>query len=142
MLSPVVARPPRVPRARNLRSCGSCVGARYRRFRAADGTSRPLPARRSPGLVPCPPRRLHPTVPSAPFELRNSGDRSWRIPMGKINLARVFLGGLLAGLIINIFEYVLNGVVFASQWDTFMKALEIGRATRLNSSHTVDLVCR
>jgi hypothetical protein len=33
--------------------------------------------------------------------------------MGKINLARVFLGGLLAGLIINIFEYVLNGVVFA-----------------------------
>jgi hypothetical protein len=48
--------------------------------------------------------------------------------MGKINLARVFLGGLLAGLIINIFEYVLNGVVFASQWDAFMKAL--GREMR------------
>ena len=48
--------------------------------------------------------------------------------MGKINLARVFLGGLLAGLIINIFEYVLNGVVFASQWDAFMKAL--GRQMR------------
>src|SRR6266446_3714944 len=31
--------------------------------------------------------------------------------MGKINLARVILGGLLAGLILNIFEYVLNGVV-------------------------------
>ena len=43
--------------------------------------------------------------------------------MGKINLARVFLGGLLAGLILNIFEYVLNGVVFASQWDAFEKAL-------------------
>jgi len=43
--------------------------------------------------------------------------------MGKINLARVILGGLVAGLIINIFEYVLNGVVYASQWDAFMKML-------------------
>src|SRR5438445_13666302 len=51
--------------------------------------------------------------------------------MGKINLARVFLGGLLAGLIINIFEYVLNGVVFASQWDAYMKAL--GRQMRPNA---------
>jgi hypothetical protein len=48
--------------------------------------------------------------------------------MGKTNIARVLLGGLLAGLIINIFEYVLNGVVFASQWDAFEKAL--GRQMR------------
>jgi hypothetical protein len=48
--------------------------------------------------------------------------------MGKINLARVFLGGLLAGLILNIFESVLNGVVFASQWDAYMKIL--GRQMR------------
>lgn len=48
--------------------------------------------------------------------------------MGKINLARVFLGGLLAGLILNIFEYVLNGVVFASQWNDFEKML--GRQMR------------
>jgi hypothetical protein len=48
--------------------------------------------------------------------------------MGKINLARVFLGGLLAGLIINIFEYILNGIVFASQWDAYMRAL--GRQMR------------
>jgi hypothetical protein len=48
--------------------------------------------------------------------------------MGKINFARVFLGGLLAGLILNIFEYVLNGVVFASQWDAYMKVL--GRQMR------------
>lgn len=48
--------------------------------------------------------------------------------MGKINLARVFLGGLLAGLILNIFEYVLNGLVFASQWNDFEKAL--GRQMR------------
>ena len=48
--------------------------------------------------------------------------------MGKINTGRVILGGLLAGLIINIFEYVLNGVVFRSQWDAFMKGL--GRQMR------------
>jgi hypothetical protein len=34
--------------------------------------------------------------------------------MGKTNVARVLLGGLLAGLVLNIFEYVLNGVVYAS----------------------------
>ncbi len=43
--------------------------------------------------------------------------------MGKINWARVLLGGLLAGLIINIFEYVTNGVVLAAAWDAAMKAL-------------------
>ena len=43
--------------------------------------------------------------------------------MGKINWARVLLGGLLAGLIINIFEYVTNGVVLAADWDAAMKAL-------------------
>ena len=48
--------------------------------------------------------------------------------MGRINLARVFLGGLLAGLILNIFEYVMNGVVFASQWNDFEKVL--GRQMR------------
>lgn len=51
--------------------------------------------------------------------------------MGKTNLGRVILGGLLAGLILNIFESVLNGVVFASQWDAYMKAL--GRQMRPNA---------
>lgn len=48
--------------------------------------------------------------------------------MGKTNKARVILGGLLAGLILNIFEYVLNGVVFGPQWDAFEKG--IGRQMR------------
>lgn len=43
--------------------------------------------------------------------------------MGKINIARVLLGGLLAGFIINLFEYVTNGVVFAAQWDAYEKAV-------------------
>jgi hypothetical protein len=48
--------------------------------------------------------------------------------MGKINMARVLLGGLLAGLILNLFEYVTNDVVFATQWDAYEKAL--GRQMR------------
>ncbi len=43
--------------------------------------------------------------------------------MAKINWGRVFLGGLLAGLVINIFEYVTNGVVLAADWDAAMRAL-------------------
>ena len=35
----------------------------------------------------------------------------------------VLLGGLLAGFIINIFEYVTNGMVLAADWDAAMKAL-------------------
>jgi hypothetical protein len=40
--------------------------------------------------------------------------------MSNINTGRVVLGGLLAGLVLNIGEYVLNGVVLASQMKDFM----------------------
>ncbi len=43
--------------------------------------------------------------------------------MGKINWNRVILGGLVAGLIINIFEFVLNGVVLAKDWEAAVLAL-------------------
>jgi hypothetical protein len=43
--------------------------------------------------------------------------------MSKINWVRVLLGGLLAGVIINIFEYVTNDVLLAHQWGAVMKAL-------------------
>ncbi len=43
--------------------------------------------------------------------------------MGRINLGRVLLGGLLAGLIINIGETVLNAFVLAQLWDYALKAL-------------------
>jgi len=36
--------------------------------------------------------------------------------MSKINWARVFLGGLLTGVIINVFEFVTNGVFLAAEW--------------------------
>jgi len=43
--------------------------------------------------------------------------------MGKINLGRVIVGGLAAGIIINAFEFVLNGVVLVDQWPELMKAI-------------------
>ena len=43
--------------------------------------------------------------------------------MGKINWTRVILGGLVAGVIINIFEYVLNGVILAKDMEAALRAL-------------------
>ena len=51
--------------------------------------------------------------------------------MGRINWGRVFVGGLVAGLIINVFEYVTNGVVLAANWDAPMKALGRHLPTRI-----------
>jgi hypothetical protein len=43
--------------------------------------------------------------------------------MGRINLGRVLVGGLVAGLIINIGEFILNGVILAEEMNTAMAAL-------------------
>jgi hypothetical protein len=43
--------------------------------------------------------------------------------MSSINWTRVILGGLLAGVVINVFESVLNGVVLAKDWEAAMGAL-------------------
>ena len=43
--------------------------------------------------------------------------------MGRINLGRVVIGGLLAGFIINIGEFILNGVLLAEQMAAAMTAL-------------------
>jgi len=40
--------------------------------------------------------------------------------MGSINFTRMLLGGLLAGLVLNIGEYILNELVLAAQWSAFM----------------------
>ena len=39
--------------------------------------------------------------------------------MGKINFGRVILGGLLAGLILNIGEFLYNGVLLADEMKAF-----------------------
>ena len=43
--------------------------------------------------------------------------------MGKINLGRVVLGGIVAGIIVNAFEFVLNGVLLAKQWPDLMASI-------------------
>lgn len=43
--------------------------------------------------------------------------------MGKINLGRVVIGGLVAGIVINLFEFLLNGVILDAQWSELMKSI-------------------
>ena len=43
--------------------------------------------------------------------------------MGQINLGRVIIGGLLAGLIINVGEFILNGLLLEEQMNAAMAAL-------------------
>ncbi len=43
--------------------------------------------------------------------------------MNKINWNRVLLGGLLAGVIINCFEFVVNGILLMKDWEQAMVAL-------------------
>jgi hypothetical protein len=40
--------------------------------------------------------------------------------MNNINFGRVVLGGLLAGLVLNVGEFLLNGKILAAQMQTFM----------------------
>jgi hypothetical protein len=43
--------------------------------------------------------------------------------MAHTNRGRVILGGLLAGVVINIVEYITNGVVLKQAWGEATKAL-------------------
>jgi len=43
--------------------------------------------------------------------------------MGRINLGRVIAGGIVAGVIVDIFEFVLNGWYLAGQWAAVMASL-------------------
>jgi hypothetical protein len=43
--------------------------------------------------------------------------------MGHINSGRVLVGGIVAGIVINIFESVTNGWLLAADWATAMQAL-------------------
>jgi hypothetical protein len=52
--------------------------------------------------------------------------------MGKINVARVILGGLL-GLIINISELILNLYVVADESNAIMQRLACRRSARIRS---------
>ena len=43
--------------------------------------------------------------------------------MGKINIARVIIGGIVAGLVADVLGYLVDGILLARQWADGMKAL-------------------
>ena len=43
--------------------------------------------------------------------------------MGKINTGRLILGGIVAGIVIDIFEGIMNGVVLQQQWADVFSSL-------------------
>jgi hypothetical protein len=47
--------------------------------------------------------------------------------MGKINWIRVVLGGLLAGVVLVVYDYIVNGWLLMSQWNAAMQALGKGQ---------------
>jgi hypothetical protein len=52
--------------------------------------------------------------------------------MSSITWGRVILGGLMAGMVINLFEFFLNGVVLAKDWEAAIVALGLpGRGDRV-----------
>jgi len=43
--------------------------------------------------------------------------------MGKINMGRVLIGGIVAGLVADVLGYLVDGILLAPQWADGMKAL-------------------
>jgi len=43
--------------------------------------------------------------------------------MGKINIARVLIGGIVAGIVADVLGYLVDGILLAHQWADGMKAL-------------------
>jgi hypothetical protein len=58
--------------------------------------------------------------------------------MGHINWGRVILGGLLAGIVINAFEFVLDDVVLRNDWAAALRAL--GRPEQVGGSEITIFV--
>lgn len=55
--------------------------------------------------------------------------------MGKVNWGRVILGGLVAGVVINLSEWLLNDLVMKKTWEAAMTAL--GKTPAMTTSHIV-----
>jgi uncharacterized membrane protein len=54
--------------------------------------------------------------------------------MGKINDAKVIIGGLVAGLIMNVIDFVANGVILGPAWQEAASKLNIDMASVETSS--------
>jgi hypothetical protein len=51
------------------------------------------------------------------FLLREGGD------MGKVHIGRVLLGGIVAGIVVNILGYLVDGLMLAPRWAAALKTL-------------------
>jgi hypothetical protein len=63
--------------------------------------------------------------------------------MGKINVGRVILGGLVAGIVANILGFLVDGVLLGSRWNEGMKKLGHGDLStcQLIEFNVLGLVC-
>lgn len=57
--------------------------------------------------------------------------------MGKINMGRVILGGIVAGIVADILDYLVDGLWLSQRWSDSMKAL--GHAATFSISQVVWL---
>ena len=46
--------------------------------------------------------------------------------MSKINMGKVIVGGIVAGIIMNVIDYLVNGYFMAAQWSEAAKKLNTG----------------
>jgi hypothetical protein len=58
------------------------------------------------------------SIITLPFPAYDSPHCSKEDAMAHTNRGRVILGGLVAGLVINVVEYITNGVVLRDAWGT------------------------
>ena len=59
--------------------------------------------------------------------------------MTKVNVGRVVLAGLIAGLIINVFEFIFNGAVLGKQWADATTALGI-KIEQINAQSAIGWI--
>ena len=55
--------------------------------------------------------------------------------MGNINIGRLILGGVVAGIILFVVDFILNGVILAQQWNDAMTAL--GKPAMTENASTI-----
>ena len=60
--------------------------------------------------------------------------------MGKINVSRWILGGIIAGVVADILGTLVDGVILAPRWTDGMKALGIPVSRRTSGSGSMCLV--
>jgi len=58
--------------------------------------------------------------------------------MSKINMGRVLLGGLAAGVVLDASDGILNSVVLADQWTAYMQS--VGKAPAFGGSQIAGFV--